>query len=165
MEQAAMALELQRYINDHLNGSRRALDLTHDLMERQKCGAHHQFLTDLAHDISRDREALKGLLSKAGLEEYCSTPATGNGRPSVSKDIEPSGVGIAAALEMLSVSIQSKRLLWVALGALVPWFPEWHPLDFRILELDAIRQKDGIGRLLAELTETILSGTPCMALA
>jgi len=157
-----MGLELQRYINDHLNGSSRALDLTHDLMARQKCGSHHQFLTDLAHDIKRDREALKGLLSKAGLD-YCSK-ATGQ-NPPVSTKSDSSGIESTAVLEMLALCIQGKRLLWVALGALVPWFPEWHPLDFRMLELDAIRQKDGIGKLLAELSEKLLAEKQCPALA
>lgn len=157
-----MALELQRYINDHLNGSRRALDLALDLMERQKCGAHHQFLADLAHDISRDREALKRLLSKAGFTDYNSPSA--EHRPAPAK-MDISEIGMTAGLEMLALCVQSKRLLWVALGALVPWFPEWHPLDFRILELDAIRQKDGIGKLLAELSEKLLPVTQRMALA
>lgn len=159
-----MALELQRYINDHLNGSMRALDLTHDLMERQKCGAHHQFLADLAHDISRDREALKGLLSKAGLDDCCTVPTAGQPLPSKPKEMDISGIGVTAALETLALCIRGKRLLWVALGALVPWFPEWHPLDFRMLELDAIRQNEIIGKLLAELSGKLLPGQG-MALA
>lgn len=159
-----MGLELQRYINDHLNGSSRALDLTHDLMERQKHGPHHQALADLAHDIQRDREALKGLLAKAGLD--CGSTVTANrSLPPLSTETGSLGLGTAAALEMLTLCIQGKRLLWVALGALVPWFPEWHPLDFRILELDAIRQKDGIRKLLAELGDKLLPEKQCLAIA
>jgi hypothetical protein len=48
------------------------------------------------------------------------------------------------ALEMLALGVQGKRLLWLVMQEIQPWFPEWSDYDFANLELEAIRQRDGV---------------------
>ena len=160
-----MGHELQRYINDHLTGSLGAAVLTKDLMERQANGPDRKFFSDLAQDIERDREILKGLLFKAGLTDS-SFPKLGTSRaPTLHAEMDASKIGTFDALEMLALGIQGKRLLWVVLSELIPWFPEWHPLDFRMLELEALRQRDGIEKLRVEMGKKVLSERQCLSMA
>jgi hypothetical protein len=160
-----MGHELQRYLHDHLTGSLGADVLAKDLMERQTGAEDRKFFSDLAQDIERDREILKGLLSKAGLADSPSPKPEARRVATLHAEKDSSKFGTFNALEKLALAIQGKRLLWVVLGELVPWFPEWHPLDFRMLELEALRQRDSIEKLRVEIGKDVLSGRQCLSMA
>ena len=53
-------------------------------------------------------------------------------------------LGRFEAMEILALGIQGKRLLWVVLGELAPFVPEWQGIEFAELELDAIAQRDAV---------------------
>jgi hypothetical protein len=57
---------------------------------------------------------------------------------------EPGELGLFEALEMLALGVQGKRLLWVALREIAPAYPAWKDVNFADLELEAIRQRDGV---------------------
>ncbi|MES2475796.1 MAG: hypothetical protein V4640_08445 [Verrucomicrobiota bacterium] len=60
------------------------------------------------------------------------------------KGFKPGEMGLLEGLELLALGIQGKRLLWLALKELSPLYPEWNDVDFTTLELEAIRQRDGV---------------------
>ncbi len=145
-----MDQDLQRYLNDHLAGSQSALVLLQDLAERQEDPLESRFFSDLKLKVENDQELLRKLLSSIGQDESSLLQAAGNltGKASRLKllweGMQPGRLGMFEALEMLTLGIQGKRLLWVVLREISPHFPEWSGMDFASLELEAIRQRDSV---------------------
>lgn len=142
--------ELTRYINDHLAGASGALLLVEEIATKHDDPEAKDFFFDLKDKILADREQLEDLLRR--IEEKPSTllKAAGaigarlGGIKLMWEEIEPGKLGMFEALEMLALGIQGKRLLWVVMQNIQPWFPEWEGLDFQELELEAIRQRDTV---------------------
>ncbi|MCW1925164.1 hypothetical protein OKA05_21570 [Luteolibacter arcticus] len=141
---------LQRYLNDHLAGSAGAIRLIDELATRQDDPAETAFFESLKAEVEGDQERLRHLLASAGLEESAALQATGKLTASASKlkllweGLKPGELGMFEALEMLTLGIQGKRLLWVMLMEIAPAYPEWDEIDFAELELEAIRQRDAM---------------------
>lgn len=145
-----MDTELQRYLNDHLAGSAGAIDLIGSLAGTAEDPADARFFRELEAKVGKDRELLKDLLERLGHSSSSFLEAAGNltGKASRLKlmweGLKPGELGRFEAMEMLSLGIQGKRLLWVVLGELAPWIPEWEGIVFSDLELDAIAQRDAV---------------------
>jgi hypothetical protein len=141
---------LERYLNDHLAGSCGAVRLIADLAERQEDEADRRFFLDLMADVEADQALLRELLAGAGLKESTALKVAGSltaraGRLKLLwEGLEPGGLGMFEALEMLALGIQGKRLLWAMLAEMAPHFPEWADIRFADLELQAIRQRDRV---------------------
>jgi hypothetical protein len=145
-----MDQDLQRYLNDHLAGSAGAVQLIDSLATRQEDPAEADFFHSLKAKVEADREQLRELLTRAGLEESSGLQIAGKLTAGASKlklkweGMEPGELGMLEALEMLALGIQGKRLLWVMLAELAPAFPEWEGIPFADLELEAIEQRDAV---------------------
>lgn len=145
-----MDKELQRYLNDHLAGSEGALILIQDLADRQEIVSEKQFFQDLKSKVAADQEILKDLLRRAGLDESTLLQMAGNltakaGRMKLFwEGMDAGELGMFEALEMLTLGIQGKRMLWVVLGEIASHFPEWNGVNFSDLELEAIKQRDAV---------------------
>ncbi|QJE95141.1 hypothetical protein [Luteolibacter luteus] len=145
-----MDAELQRYINDHLAGASGAIDLIRSLVETSEEPEESHFFRELEIKVERDRDLLKGLLEKMGRSSSTLLEIAGNlsskaGRLKLMwEGLKPGELGRFEAMEMLAIGIQGKRLLWVMLGELAPWIPEWEGIVFSDLELDAISQRDAV---------------------
>ena len=145
-----MDQELERYLNDHLAGASGALQLIQHLIETLDEPEAREFFVQLKADITGDRALLENLIISAGLETSAVLKATGAVAAKFGylklkwEGFEPGGLGIFEALEMLALGIQGKRLLWVALKEIACWIPEWNDRNFGNLELEAIRQRDGV---------------------
>jgi hypothetical protein len=145
-----MDQDLQRYLNDHLAGSEGALILIQDLADRQEEESEKQFFLEIKSKVAGDQTVLKSLLENAGLEKSALLQIAGSvtaraGRIKLMwEGMECGKLGMFEALEMLALGIQGKRLLWVVLGEIAPYFPEWKGVNFADLELEAIAQRDSV---------------------
>ncbi|MES2658006.1 MAG: hypothetical protein V4689_05280 [Verrucomicrobiota bacterium] len=145
-----MDQELTRYLNDHLAGSSGALLLIQELADHHDAPEARGFFLDLKEKVEADRSLLKELLERIGqspstlLQVAGGVAARIGGIKLMWEQIEPGKLGLFEALEMLALGVQGKRLLWVALGEITSWFPEWRDIDFAELELQAIQQRDDI---------------------
>ncbi|RYD66442.1 MAG: hypothetical protein EOP83_05030 [Verrucomicrobiaceae bacterium] len=141
---------LQRYLNDHLAGSAGAVKLIDNLATRQEIPEEAAFFHSLKEKVEADREQLRDLLTRADLEESTALQVAGKLTATASKlkldweGMEPGELGMLEALEMLTLGIQGKRMLWVLLAELAPAFPEWEGIRFSDLELEAIEQRDAV---------------------
>lgn len=141
---------LRRYLNDHLAGSAGALDLIRSLAGSAEDPADSRFFRELEAKVEQDRELLKQLLEKIGKSGSALLQVAGDltgkaGRLKLMwEGLRPGELGRYEAMEMLALGIHGKRLLWVMLGQLAPWIPEWKGIAFSDLELDAVAQRDAV---------------------
>lgn len=147
-----MDQELERYLNDHLAGSSGALLLIDEIAEKSDYSDAKAFFRELKGKVEADRSLLGELQKSIDKEPSAILKAAGNiaarvgGLKLMWEGIKPGSLGMFEALEMLALGVQGKRLLWLALQEIQPWFPEWSEYDFTDLELEAVRQRDGIER-------------------
>ncbi|RYD18538.1 MAG: hypothetical protein EOP88_22235 [Verrucomicrobiaceae bacterium] len=145
-----MSAELERYLNDHLAGSASAIITIRHLVETLDDSEARDFFVKLEEEVEKDRALLEKLLTSAGMEVTTMIQVAGEvtGRVGFFKllweGFQPGSLGLFEGLELLCLGIQGKRLLWVAMQEIAPWFPEWNDMDFAKLELEAIRQRDGV---------------------
>jgi len=114
---------LVTYMNNHLAGSRSALQLLEHLIESTSNPSTHELLVEVRAEIAADRRVLEDLIRRAG------------GAPSIVRDVggwiaervarlklaidDPSNGPLRRleALEVLALGIEGKRVLWRALSA------------------------------------------------
>ncbi|RYD35949.1 MAG: hypothetical protein EOP87_06390 [Verrucomicrobiaceae bacterium] len=142
--------ELTRYVNDHLAGSSGALLLVDEIASHHDDPEARLFFAELKDKIREDRDVLDGLLKRIAEEPSALMKVAGGiaarvgGLKLMWEKVEPGKLGMFEALEMLTLGIQGKRLLWTIMREIQPWFPEWTDLNFQELELEAIRQRDEV---------------------
>jgi hypothetical protein len=106
--------------------------------------------------VEGDRGILKDLIARLGQNSSSALEAAGSITGAASRlklmweGMEPGHLGRFEAMEILTVGIQGKRLLRLALSRLAPFVPEWQGIDFADLELDAIKQRDAVEALRVE---------------
>lgn len=145
-----MDQELERYLNDHLAGSSGALLMIGHLIDTLEDPQAVDFFVELKTDVEEDRRLLEHLLTSAGLHPSGILKAAGKLTARVGflklmwEGFEPGKLGLFEALEMLALGVQGKRLLWLALREIAHTYPAWSEVNFADLELEAIRQRDGV---------------------
>lgn len=145
-----MDQELTRYINDHLAGSSGALLLVDEIAKQHDDPEAADFFTSLNGKIREDRKVLEGLLEMIDAQPSAIMKAAGGiaarvgGIKLMWEKVKPGELGMFEALEMLALGIQGKRLLWIVMRELQPWFPEWKRFNFQELELEALAQRDQV---------------------
>jgi len=145
-----MDQELERYLNDHLAGSSGALLLIDEIAEKSDNPDAERFFRELKEKVQEDRTLLGKLQKAINKEPSTVLKAAGSiaarvgGLKLMWEGIKPGSLGMFEALEMLALGVQGKRLLWLVMQEIQPLFPEWSNYDFADLELEAIRQRDGV---------------------
>jgi hypothetical protein len=74
--------------------------------------------------------------------------------------LKPGELGMFEALEMITLGIHGKRLLWVMLGEIAPQAPGWKNVDFAELERAAIRQRDALEERRIQAGRNTLGTSP-----
>ncbi|RYD24318.1 MAG: hypothetical protein EOP88_00730 [Verrucomicrobiaceae bacterium] len=155
--------ELARYLHDHLAGSSGGLLLIQELAEKHDVPEAREFFVDLKGKVEADRDLLEDLLCRIGKDRGTFFKVVGDVAARVGgikllwEKVEPGKLGMFEALEMLAIGVQGKRLMWLALQEIAIWVPEWQGFDFASLELEAIRQRDGIEAWRIEAARDILA--------
>lgn len=140
---------LSAYLNDHLAGGAAALQLVQRCRDREGGSELGRMLESLAREIADDRASLERVMEQVGAPR---NPAKRIGAVGAElllrfKQTLPAiGIGSAAIarledLELLSLGIEGKALLWQVLGALADTDDRLASFDFAALEARAREQR------------------------
>jgi hypothetical protein len=118
-----MHKHLARYLNDHLAGSVVALELIDHLQAQSRSNGEQKFLHDLQAEIVADRDELNALMERWSVSasrprQAMAWLAERASELKLHADDEGDGALVwFESLEILSLGIEGKRLLWLALEA------------------------------------------------
>jgi hypothetical protein len=156
------------YLNDHLAGSAAGLRLAKRCLERErergtKLGRQLEGLVD---EIEQDRGVLERVMARvdAAPNPIKQAAASGAILLSLLRDRIPvlgSGSGDVSRLEeieLLSLGIEGKRLLWRALGELAKTDARLKEFEFAALESRAQEQRDLLEPVRLELASAAFGG-------
>jgi hypothetical protein len=146
---------LETYLNDHLAGSLAGIRLARRCLSREQgtSSASKRFMATLVEDIDADRAVLEDVMERVGarpneLKKGGALVVETLARIRQSMPLIGAGsdeVGAFEELELLSLGIEGKRLLWSALRMLDD--ERLAPIDLSELEERASRQREGLEKL------------------
>jgi len=147
---AADQSTLSSYLNDHLAGSRAAVELVESIQGEHEGTPLGDLMGRLGTDIQTDRDTLQGIMTRLGVEPSSVKQAAGWMLERLSRlRFSERATGSAATsllmqLETLSLGIEGKRLLWKALQHLTQAGPGSSGVDFDLLIARAESQRQQI---------------------
>jgi hypothetical protein len=151
------------YFNDHLAGSVVAVELLQHL-ERAYSGQEVQrFAAELRGDIEADRLELQKLMRSLNVAESRARQATAWVAEKMTMiklrldDWAGGDFRLFEALEALSLGIEGKRALWLALGDAARSAPALRQLDYASLADRAAQQRGRVEALRLETARTALA--------
>lgn len=158
-DEASADRGLEGYLNDHLAGSAAGVRLAQRVRDRDPESGLGRHLADLLGEIERDRRVLKQVMSALGATPDRVKEVAALGAEllaSVKNRLPGLGVGSDALarleeIELLSLGIEGKRLLWAALGPLATADGRLKEFDFDDLQRRAQKQRDGLEPFRLEL--------------
>ena len=127
------------YLNDHLAGSTAALELLEHLQESHRGTPLETSLAQLRADITADREELKTLMARLSIDESSVRKASAWLAGQVTElklrldDSAGGPLRLLEALEALSLGIEGKRGLWLALSSAAESAPALRLVDYGVL--------------------------------
>jgi hypothetical protein len=137
---------LGTYLNDHLAGSRAALELFKQLKSANAGTPRGQVFADLLQEIEQDQTALRELLKELDFrespirqavawlaEKFVLKLLAGNPRDKLVRFEQ---------LEILALGIEGKRALWLGLNAVAAQTPLFEPVDLMRLVQRAKKQRE-----------------------
>jgi hypothetical protein len=139
---------LGAYLNDHLGGSVGAIEMMERVSKEQQGTPLGGLLGALATEIRGEQDILRGLLKRLDVRENTVKQAGAwlaekAGRLKLS-DTREGALGRLEVLETLSLGIQGKTKLWLALEAVAHRHPELAGTDFDALRARAREQHDKV---------------------
>jgi hypothetical protein len=151
------------YLNDHLAGSAMAIDLIDRLRRDAGDSPLGEFLARLRPEIEQDQTTLVQIMSKLGLEPDQLKQAAGRAAELLSR-VKLAGhrdTGRLLTLETLSLGIEGKAALWLALQRVARSYGTLDGFGFGELLRRAESQRKGVEeqRLLAA-EEVLTIGAP-----
>ncbi|MEX2202782.1 MAG: hypothetical protein WD965_01710 [Actinomycetota bacterium] len=154
------------YLNDHLAGSAAGLRLAKRCLERERGTELGGQLEVLVNEIEEDRGVLERVMARVGATPNPVKQAAASGAVLLThlKNRLPvlgSGSGDVSRLEeieLLSLGIEGKRLLWRALGALARTDERLKEFEFTALESRAQAQRDLLEPVRLELASAAFGG-------
>jgi len=139
---------LATYLNDHLAGATVALELLEHLEKSATAADLKSFLTELRADITADRKQLEALMERHRIAASTTRQVTAWLTEKMTQvklrldDPAGGALRLLEAIEVLSIGIEGKRLLWRALAAAsVPAGPD---ADYQHLEQRAQEQRQRV---------------------
>ncbi len=151
---------LATYLQDHLAGSKVAVELLEALQDQYANEPTGQFVTELLAEIQEDRTVLKQLVKRLGEEPSPLKEATGWLGEKMSrfkfKRRVGSDFGTFEALEFLSLGITGKRALWRMLAEIAPMDARVQGPDYEQLTSRAQAQYDRVEERRLEIGRMVL---------
>ena len=143
------AATLGVYLNDHLAGSAAGVRLAKRCSEAYGESDLGRYLDDLVGEIENDRRALKQVMARVGVRPNPVKQAGALGAEALArlKHLTPLGSGGVSGLEeieILSLGIEGKRLLWSLLEQLSAPDERLRGFDFSALAEAARTQREGL---------------------
>jgi hypothetical protein len=127
---------LATYLNDHLAGSVVALELMEHLETAHRDSTVAGFLATLRADVAADRQELEALLERLQYSESGPRQALawlGEKVAQLKLQLDDSATGalrLFEGLEVISLGIEGKRSLWLALAAVAETIPALQGVDY-----------------------------------
>jgi len=144
-----MAYEsIEVYLNDHLAGATAGVNLVEQAVERHRSDELGEFFAPLASEIKADLAKLEALIESMSAEKSASKTALaeiGSKLAAPKFTAEGAGnehLGDFITLETLSIGVEGKRCMWVALRTVVDAYPALQALDLDELESRAQDQRN-----------------------
>jgi hypothetical protein len=144
---------LATYLNDHLAGSVVALELLEHLQSTHPESELVAFFKTLHADIAADRDELEALMGQLKIGESRTRKASAWLAEKMTElklrfdDPKGGPLRLFESLEALSLGIEGKRSLWLALAAAAKSQPALRIVDFERLTQRAQEQRDRVETL------------------
>lgn len=142
---------LSAYLNDHLAGSAAAIQLANRYREQHRHSELGRHLRDLVGEIEEDRHVLERVMTAVGAQTNPVKQAGALGVELLTRlknhmPVLGSGSTVARLeeIELLSLGVEGKQLLWRLLGELSGSDERLRRFDFTVLEKRAQMQRDGL---------------------
>jgi hypothetical protein len=159
-----MAYEhIATYLNDHLAGSVVALELLDHLEATHSDGALRDFFRQLRVDIAADRDDLQQLMKRLHVSESRTRKASAWLAEKVTElklrldDPQRGALRLFESLEALSLGIEGKRSLWLALKAVGEKSTSLRIIDYDRLIQRAQEQRDRVETLRIDTARKALT--------
>ena len=145
---------LSIYLNDHLGGAMTGRELATRCRSRNEGTKLGRFLDRLLAEIEEDRATLAGLIDRLDLRRDPLKPVLGWSTEKLLR-MKPNGrIPLVAysplmrlqELELLSIGIEGKRLMWLALAALADRDQRIHRQQMERFAARAERQREELER-------------------
>lgn len=150
------------YLNDHLAGSVMALELLDHLEATHSESELSTFFKQLRADVTADRDELQRLMDHLDIGESRTRKASAWLAEKTTElklrfdDPEDGSLRLFESLEALSLGIEGKRSLWIALTAAAEKSPSLRILDYGRLTQRAQNQRDRVETLRIETAKQAL---------
>ena len=151
------------YLNDHLAGSVVAVELMENLEAIYAGKPIADFIAKLRADIEVDVHELEGLMGQLQISESRTRKASAWLTEKVTQlklrldDPAHGELRLFESLEALSLGIEGKRSLWMALSAVAEVSPQLRIKDYQSLQQRAADQRGRVEEKRLELARTALS--------
>jgi len=138
------------YLNDHLAGSVVAIELLQHLERAYQGSPVQQFAADLRADIEADQQELQKLMAQLNVAQSRARQATAWLAEKMTfiklrmDDWAGGDFRLFEALEALSLGIEGKKSLWLALAKAAEIAPSLRLLDYSRLVERAREQRDRV---------------------
>lgn len=153
---------LATYLNDHLAGSVAALELLESLEAEHAGTPLESFLTGLRADIAADSQELEALMNRLHVAESRTRKASAWIAEKVTElklrldDPAGGALRLFESLEALSLGIEGKRALWLALAATAKDAPALQVLDYERMAQRAEEQRRRVEEVRLEAAKRAL---------
>ena len=151
------------YLNDHLAGSVVALELLEHLKAAYENTDLEQFFAQLKADIAADRRELEAFMAQLGITESGARKASAWLTEKITElklridDPKDGPLRLFESLEALSLGIEGKRSLWIALAAAAENSPRLKTMDYQRLVRRAQEQRDRVEELRIDTARKTLT--------
>lgn len=141
---------LETYLNDHLAGATAGVELLQRLESEHTGTALGALVTELKPDVESDRRELESIiqrlqLSRSALREAAGWLGEKMNELKLRVDDPASGaLRLLESLEAMSLGIEGKRALWLAMSAAAENFTELGGIDYDRLLRRAVDQRQRI---------------------
>jgi hypothetical protein len=156
--------QLATYLNDHLAGAVAALELLEHLLETQTDSELIAFFSHLRDDIAADRSELQAMMKRLDIDESRTRRASAWLGEKMTElklrfdDPKGGSLRLFESLEGLSLGIEGKRSLWIALSAAAEKSQLLGITDYARLKKRAQEQRDRVEALRIETAKKALVG-------
>ena len=151
------------YLNDHLAGSVAALELLDHLEAAHPDGKLGDFFKRLRAEVAADRGQLEELMRRLGVHESRARKASAwlvQKMTELKLRFDDPGGGsllLFESLEALSLGIEGKQSLWIALEAAAEQSPVLRVADYEQLRRRAQEQRTQVEKLRIETARVVLT--------
>jgi len=153
---------LVTYLNDHLAGSVAAIELLEQLENEHAGTPLNRLFAELRLDVLADRQELEALMAKLRIDQSSARKASAWLTEKLAElklridDPAKGFLRLLQAIEVLSLGIEGKSLLWRSLAAAAEQSPTLRTLDYERLTTRAEEQRRNLEAVRLEAAKKAL---------